>query len=319
MMPEFICSKCYLRTEGTPSTTSGECWGCAGLPDPKTVDPDLFSEPICEQKTTTTASKPATMSGSMMGIWGLPTKQPDFGDFPPAPDDSVQFGSPTSVDYERLLESSNKQSAMLMPRAKETTVGEAIDILRQSFVKDATNAWPWQCSLACAAMDEQIPHEQANRIARRFMQMAFGVTPKEPNAYVPQPYSRNIPVIKGNIPDARSSGEKARDNHFDQVTRLYRMPVEDTEEMKCRQFSADITKQNQKAKEDYLAAWCAVKYPNGVAVGNDSKFTVPHFAQFAAIVNYASRSYNWTVDEAIHVAAKDQEQLDREYFADGVV
>lgn len=46
---------------------------------------------------------------------------------------------------------------------------------RTALQADAEYARGWHDNLACAAMDENIGHEAANRIASRFMFNAFGI------------------------------------------------------------------------------------------------------------------------------------------------
>lgn len=54
-------------------------------------------------------------------------------------------------------------------------VGAALEVLREAFANDSGLAWAWHCNVAMPFVDEGGSHEQANRAAARFMQMAFGV------------------------------------------------------------------------------------------------------------------------------------------------
>lgn len=59
-------------------------------------------------------------------------------------------------------------------------VGEAFITIQDAIRADKEYAWAWHCNIAMAAYDEGVPHDDANKIANRFMQMAFGVDTKEP-------------------------------------------------------------------------------------------------------------------------------------------
>ena len=65
-------------------------------------------------------------------------------------------------------------------KAPTIDVKTALDVLRATMRADDMLAWGWNCNIASAAMDEGIDHTRANRAARRFMELCFGVTPKEP-------------------------------------------------------------------------------------------------------------------------------------------
>ena len=66
------------------------------------------------------------------------------------------------------------------PPAKQSgNAAVAMDMLKGCFAHHADYAWSWHCNIACAAMDESVPHDVANRIADRFMQLAFGVSTKD--------------------------------------------------------------------------------------------------------------------------------------------
>lgn len=51
----------------------------------------------------------------------------------------------------------------------------AFKILRLAMKHSEGYAWSWQCNLACAAMDNGVSHERANRAAATFMQRLFDV------------------------------------------------------------------------------------------------------------------------------------------------
>lgn len=53
------------------------------------------------------------------------------------------------------------------------TVPEAVQCLADAMRRDPEFAWSWHCALSCAAMDEGLGHEAADRAASRFMRMAF--------------------------------------------------------------------------------------------------------------------------------------------------
>lgn len=48
-------------------------------------------------------------------------------------------------------------------------------ILRDALQNDVSYAWGWLCNIAMAAYDEGVDHATSNRLANRFMQVAFGV------------------------------------------------------------------------------------------------------------------------------------------------
>lgn len=52
---------------------------------------------------------------------------------------------------------------------------DAMNSLRSAFASDPDYARGWHDNIACAAMDENVSHAIANRIAARFMFNAFGV------------------------------------------------------------------------------------------------------------------------------------------------
>ena len=52
---------------------------------------------------------------------------------------------------------------------------QPIEQLAAAFQADRYYAYVWHCNLACAAMDEGLELQAANRAAARVMQAAFGV------------------------------------------------------------------------------------------------------------------------------------------------
>lgn len=46
---------------------------------------------------------------------------------------------------------------------------------------DPDYAWAWHCVAACAAMDEKVDHDTANRIASRMMRMMFNAHTQNPS------------------------------------------------------------------------------------------------------------------------------------------
>ncbi len=51
----------------------------------------------------------------------------------------------------------------------------ALGSLQHAMAEDYGYAWTWHCAMACAAGDEGLNHEAANRAASRLMQMAFHI------------------------------------------------------------------------------------------------------------------------------------------------
>lgn len=47
--------------------------------------------------------------------------------------------------------------------------------------QDPEYAWAWHCVVSCAAKDEGVEHETANRIASRAIYAMFGVETQHPN------------------------------------------------------------------------------------------------------------------------------------------
>ena len=65
----------------------------------------------------------------------------------------------------------------LIPRDDGTVIAispaEAVECLKCSFVKDPDYAFTWHANISCAAQDEGMDRDGANRAATRFMQAAF--------------------------------------------------------------------------------------------------------------------------------------------------
>lgn len=56
-----------------------------------------------------------------------------------------------------------------------TTTVKAMDHVKAAMQADYDYAWAWHCQVACAALDEGVPHEKAQLIASRAMAMMWGV------------------------------------------------------------------------------------------------------------------------------------------------
>lgn len=65
--------------------------------------------------------------------------------------------------------------AAVAPAASTTRPSQALECLRAAFAADPGYAWTWHCAVACAARDEGLAHDAANRAAARFMQAAFDI------------------------------------------------------------------------------------------------------------------------------------------------
>ena len=62
----------------------------------------------------------------------------------------------------------------------EISTQTALDVLKNAMLTDYECAWSWHCNIVCCAMDEGVEHGTANRIAGRFMKLAFGVDTSRP-------------------------------------------------------------------------------------------------------------------------------------------
>lgn len=54
-----------------------------------------------------------------------------------------------------------------------------MNALKAAIQDDPGYAWSWHCNVTCCAMDEGVEHDAANRIAARFMKLAFDVDTSE--------------------------------------------------------------------------------------------------------------------------------------------
>jgi dihydroorotate dehydrogenase len=50
-----------------------------------------------------------------------------------------------------------------------------IEELTKMIQQDTGYAWTWHCNISCCAMDEGMEHASANKVAARFMKLAFDV------------------------------------------------------------------------------------------------------------------------------------------------
>ena len=72
--------------------------------------------------------------------------------------------------------------------ARCLTVEKAMAALKKELRNNQHYAYTWQSAIACCAMDEGVKHEAANRIASRFMSVAFDVkAASTPEASAPAP------------------------------------------------------------------------------------------------------------------------------------
>lgn len=59
------------------------------------------------------------------------------------------------------------------------TLSAAHDAMKAFLGVDPDLAWTWHCNIACCAMDEGMDHDKAQRVAERFMKLAFDVDTSE--------------------------------------------------------------------------------------------------------------------------------------------
>lgn len=75
-----------------------------------------------------------------------------------------------------------------MTKTTTITPADALRVLSLAFVSDPSYAHGWHCNVACAAIDEGVEYAAANRIATRFMRMAFHVHTENDPGRCGQPY-----------------------------------------------------------------------------------------------------------------------------------
>lgn len=70
----------------------------------------------------------------------------------------------------------------------EARIPAALRVISEAMVGDPAYAHAWHCNVACAAMDEGVEWEKAQRIATRVMRLAFSVHTESEPERCGQPY-----------------------------------------------------------------------------------------------------------------------------------
>ena len=91
---------------------------------------------------------------------------------------------PTVKELEEILSSGDQRDITINPDGsisiEPVSAKTAMDSLKVHFANDEGYAWSWHCNIAMACYDEGVDREIANKIASRFMKLAFSVETKEP-------------------------------------------------------------------------------------------------------------------------------------------